>query len=80
MVRRNDDIESLPRAQQRFAALEPLGGIQERTASDTQRPLGLLGGEDRPARGEQTADITRQGGPLVVKHDRLSASGTDFSA
>ena len=70
----DDDMESLPRTQQRLAALEPLGGIQERTASDTRRPFGLLGGEDHPARGEQTADMARQGGPLVVKHDLLYAS------
>ena len=76
----DDDMEPLPRAQQRLAALEPLGGIQERTASDAQRSFGLLGGEDRPVRGEQTADMARQGRPLVVKHDRLSASGTDFPA
>ena len=57
ILRWDDDIESLPRAQQRLAALKPLGGIQECAASDTQRPLGLLGGEDRPARAEQTADI-----------------------
>ena len=80
MLRWDDDMESLPRAQQRPAALESLGSIQERTASDAQRSFGLLGGEDRPARGEQTADMVRQGGPLVVKHGRLSASGTDFSA
>ena len=38
MLRWDDDMESLPRAQQRLAALEPLGGIQERTASDARPP------------------------------------------
>ena len=52
MLRWDDDMEPLPRAQQRLAALKPLSGVKERTASDTQRPLGLLGGEGRPVRGE----------------------------
>ena len=72
-------MDSLPPAQQRLAALKPLGGIQERTASDAHRPLGLLGGEDRLARHEQTADMARQGGPLVVKQTGAMAVPYDAS-
>jgi hypothetical protein len=56
-LRRDDDIESLSRVKQGLATLEPLGRVQERAAPDAKRLLGLLRGEDRPARGEQAADI-----------------------
>ena len=38
----------VPRVQQRLAALQPLGGIQERAAPDAERLLGFLGGEHGP--------------------------------
>ena len=56
-LRWDNDIESPPRVQQRLAPPQPLGGIQERAPPDAERLLGLRGGEDRPARGEQTAGI-----------------------
>ena len=57
VVRWDDYIETLPQVQQGLAALQPLGGIEERAVPDAESLLGLLSGEDRPARGEQAVDI-----------------------
>ena len=42
VLRCDDYVESSPRIEQCLAALQSLGGIQERTTSDPERPLGFL--------------------------------------
>ena len=67
-MRRDDDIETLPRIEQRLATLQPFRSIQEGTVPDAKSLFRLIGGEDRSAGGEQTAHIAREGGSSIMKH------------
>ena len=57
VLRWDDYVEPLSWGQQRLTTLQPLSGIQERTALNAERLLGLLRGEHRPAGSEQTTDV-----------------------
>ncbi len=59
ILRRDDDVETLPEVHQMPPALESLRGVEERTGAATQIPDRLVAQKDRSAGREQPCQVRR---------------------